>query len=248
MIRNKKKIIEKLRDDEHYYGDLGKKFLSNSNIKKLAEDPLNLYEDIKQTPPLIMGRYFHHRILEPEKAKKYEIVEVKSRNTLVYKDLLFDSPDDMLLLKHESEIIDDCVKVLEDNEVVDFFVKQGDVEYEVPNLVELGGEVWKCKADVLNHSEKLIIDLKTTSNILNFKKSADIYNYDSQAYIYSEAFGYEFLFIVIDKTTKQVGIFDCSKEFIERGRQKVLKAVDDFRRFYKDPEFDQKNFFISDTL
>ena len=36
-----KKIIEKLRQDEHYYGDYGKQFLSNSDIHillKILED------------------------------------------------------------------------------------------------------------------------------------------------------------------------------------------------------------------
>ena len=30
---NKENVIEKLRNDEHYYGDFGKKYLSNSDIK-----------------------------------------------------------------------------------------------------------------------------------------------------------------------------------------------------------------------
>lgn len=32
-------IIEKLRDDNEYYGDFGKQFLSNSDIKVLKENP-----------------------------------------------------------------------------------------------------------------------------------------------------------------------------------------------------------------
>jgi len=31
--------IEKLRDDEQYYGDFGRQFLSNSDIGKLLNDP-----------------------------------------------------------------------------------------------------------------------------------------------------------------------------------------------------------------
>ena len=38
------KIIEKLRDDEHYYGDFGKKYLSNSDISALLKNPLNPLE------------------------------------------------------------------------------------------------------------------------------------------------------------------------------------------------------------
>ena len=38
----KENVIEKLRDDEHYYGDFGKKYLSNSDISALLTNPLAL--------------------------------------------------------------------------------------------------------------------------------------------------------------------------------------------------------------
>ena len=33
----KQEIIDKLRDDEHYYGDFGKQYLSNSDISTLLK-------------------------------------------------------------------------------------------------------------------------------------------------------------------------------------------------------------------
>ena len=33
------KVIEKLRDDKHYYGDFGKQYLSNSDIGSLLNNP-----------------------------------------------------------------------------------------------------------------------------------------------------------------------------------------------------------------
>ena len=108
--------------------------------------------------------------------------------------------------------------------------------------------MWKGKADIINHNEKLVIDLKTTADITKFKWSASKYNYDSQAYIYSELFGYEMIFIVIDKNTQQLGIFDCSPEFYAKGRDKVQRAVDAYRLFYKNKDFDPKQYFINKTL
>ena len=61
----------------------------------------------------------------------------------------------------------------------------GSVEYEQPGIIELEGQMWKGKADIVNHDEKLIIDLKTTADLQKFRYSASKYNYDSQAYIYS---------------------------------------------------------------
>ena len=122
------------------------------------------------------------------------------------------------------------------------------IEYEVPMITELFGNKWKGKADIVNHEEKLIIDLKTTADIEKFQYSANKYNYDSQAYIYSKLFGYEFLFIVIDKNSHQIGMFDCSPQFYERGEEKVRKASEAYDLFYKTKDFDPKQYFISKTL
>ena len=34
-------ILEKLRDDDNYYGEFGRQFLSNSDIYKLLNNPLS---------------------------------------------------------------------------------------------------------------------------------------------------------------------------------------------------------------
>ena len=71
--------------------------------------------------------------------------------------------------------------------------------------------MWKGKADIINHDEQLIIDLKTTSDIEKFRWSASKFNYDSQAYIYRHLFGYDMLFIAIDKNTHHVCNIICTK-------------------------------------
>jgi hypothetical protein len=134
------------------------------------------------------------------------------------------------------------------NEVCRDLIRSGNVKYEQPEITELEGQMWKGKADIVNHDEKLIIDLKTTADITKFKYSASKYNYDSQAYIYSKLFGYEMLFIAIDKNTHQIGIFDCSPEFYERGKDKVQRAVQAYELFYKSEDFDPKQYFLTKTL
>jgi hypothetical protein len=56
------------------------------------------------------------------------------------------------------------------------------------------------------------------------------------------------LFIVVDKKTHQIGIFDCSPEFYQRGADKVEKAVEAYNLFHKDENFDPTNYFINQTL
>jgi hypothetical protein len=215
----KEKIIEMLREDEHYYGDFGKQYLSNSDISTLLKNPLALKEPSKTNAHFLVGGYFHTAILEPDKLKKFKIVDSSSRNTKVYKEM---SGGEMCLLQHEVDLVD--------------------------NLISTFGQMWKGKADVVNHNEKLIIDLKTTSDLDNFKWNAKKYNYDSQAYIYRKLFGYEFIFIAIDKKSGQIGLFDCSDKFYSSGEEKVEKASEAYDLFYNTEGFDPHQYFINQTL
>ena len=239
------KIIEKLRDDKHYYGDFGKKYLSNSDISALLKNPLALGKQQAPRPAFLVGGYFHTCILEPDKLQKYTVIPSSTRNTKVYKEM---SGGELCLLQHEVDEIELLSDTVLANDICKGLIRDSNTEYETPGIKKLEGEMWKGKADIINHNEKLVIDLKTTADINKFKWSASKYNYDSQAYIYSEIFGYEMLFIVIDKNTKQIGLFDCSPEFYAKGKDKVQRAVDAYRLFYKNKDFDPKQYFINKTL
>ena len=95
---------------------------------------------------------------------------------------------------------------------------------------EVNGMLFKGKADVV--TDEYIIDIKTTSSLLDFKFSAKKYHYDSQAYIYSTILNKPIKFVVIDKSTHLVGIFNTSEEFLLRGSAKVDKAIDIYEEYY----------------
>jgi len=251
---NKEKILQKLKIDEDYYGEFGNQFLSNSHVGRLLKDPLNAFEPSKPSPAFLIGGYFHTCILEPDKLEKFKVVKSTNRNTKAYKDVaggelcLLQQEVDMIELMREKVMANDiCRDLIQGDSIYDANAKDM-IEYEVPMITELFGNKWKGKADIVNHEEKLIIDLKTTADIEKFQWSANKYNYDSQAYIYSKLFGYEFLFIVIDKNSHQIGMFDCSPQFYERGEDKVRKASEAYDLFYKTKDFDPKQYFISKTL
>jgi len=242
---NKETILQRLKNDEDYYGDFGNQFLSNSHVGKLLKDPLNVFKPSKPSPAFLVGGYFHTCILEPDKIDKYKVVKSSTRNTKEYKDV---SGGELCLLQKEVDEIELMRDKLMGNDICKDLITLGNVDYETPGVTELFGNTWKGKADIVNHDEKLVIDLKTTGDIDRFKWSASKFNYDSQAYIYSKLFGYEMLFIVIDKTTHQIGMFDCSPEFYQRGEDKVSKASEAYDLFYKTKDFDPKQYFISKTL
>ena len=241
----KQEVIEKLKDDEHYYGDFGKQYLSNSDIKALLNNPLALGAEVAQRPAFLVGGYFHTAILEPNKLKKYRVIPSSTRNTKAYKEM---SGGELCLLQHEVDQIELLSDKVLNNKVCKSLIRSENVEYEKPGITKLEGLMWKGKADIINHDEKLIIDLKTTADLSKFKSSAYRYNYDSQAYIYSNLFNYEFIFIAIDKSTQQIGIFDCSPEFLQSGQDKVKRACEAYDLFYKTEGFEPSQYFISKTL
>jgi len=252
---DKKQILQRLKSDEDYYGDFGNQFLSNSHVSKLLKDPLNVFKPSKPSPAFLVGGYFHTCILEPDKIERFRVVKSNTRNTKEYKDvsggelcLLQKEVDEIELMRDKLMANDICRDLINGSIYGKTIRDRTGIEYEVPMVTELFGNQWKGKADIVNHEEKLVIDLKTTGDIDRFKWSASKFNYDSQAYIYSKLFGYEMLFIVIDKITHQIGMFDCSPQFYEKGEEKVSKASEAYDLFYKTRDFDPKQYFISKTL
>ena len=239
-----KKAIEELRNDSSYYGSYGSQFLSNSAVGVLLSNPKMFKVKQEPTVPMLQGSYFHTAILEPEKLANFEIVEASTRNTNIYKDA---SKGNLLLLRNECDNLDEMVRVIKSN----FFFyeniyKDGNV-YEEPAIMELFGHKFKGKADIV--TDEIVIDIKTTSKISDFRWSAKKYNYDSQAYLYQQFFDRPLTFYVIDKATHELGVFEPSAEFLLGGREKVLRAVEVYEKFFGDsPKEDINNFFIREDL
>ena len=63
-------------------------------------------------------------------------------------------------------------KIMSNDICRDLIRGQGNVITKNLGLKKIGGHMWKGKADIINHDEKLIIDLKTTADISKFQYSA----------------------------------------------------------------------------
>lgn len=240
-------ILEQLRNDENYYGALGKQFLSNSDIGTLLSNPKNFGKSRPDNKSFAEGRYFHQLLTEPDKAEVAHMVDASNRNTKIYKDYCDANGLDFALLKSEVEAVETWTSTMKSN--IDFYdaiYAEGN-QYEVPAITNLFGREWKGKTDILGADE--LIDLKTTSDIKKFRYSAYAYNYDSQAYIYQQLFGKPLVFYVIDKITLQLGIFRPSAGFIESGERKVRDAVEVYNRFFGPDAWDDVvNHYIQESL
>lgn len=235
-------ILEQLKDDSHYYGRLGSHYLSNSKIGTLLTRPKLFLEKEETTVPMVMGRYFHTAMLEPEKLDNFQFVSASNRNTNIYKDAAKGSPEPIMLTK-EKEQMDFCIGEMKRNkEFADLIYAEGN-KFEEPMIKEIFGVEWKGKADIV-HAD-FILDIKTTSDIHKFAKySAKKYNYDSQAWLYQQFFDRPMKFLVVDKTTGELGIFDVTDEFLDGGEGKVYRAVEVYNKFFGENATDDVNEYI----
>lgn len=240
-------VLDKLRSDEHYYGEFGRQYLSNSDIGVLLKNPKMFRVPREDSKALAEGRLFHQLLLEPEKAKQVVHIDVSSRNTNAYKDMCKTLGVDFLMLTNEVQSIAAMAGAMRSNIMFyDAIYADGNV-YEQPAVMEHEGLMWKGKADIVG--SEYIIDLKTTSDIHKFKYSAKLYNYDSQAYLYQQLFGKPLLFFVVDKETHQLGIFRTTEDFIRGGLTKVRQASKVYTRFFGDNASETpQNHFIDEIL
>jgi len=232
--------IEKLQDDTFYYGDYGRKYLSNSDIIKLLKNPTQFRIPQVRTKPMLVGSYFHTAMLERDKLDNFTVVDVASRSTKAYKEVC--PPNDILLLKKEQEEVMSWVDKMTSNIEIHDLIYADNNKFEVPMVDNIMGNWWKGKADIIH--DDYIIDVKTSSDIDKFMYSAKTYNYDSQAYIYQRMFNKPMLFIVICKTSQRLGIFECSADFVQGGQNKVQAATEVYTKFFSDEKTANINNYI----
>lgn len=236
------KQIELLKNDFNYYGEFGKQFLSSSDMKVLNEQPDKFHADEKgNNLPLLKGSYFHTMILEPEKIGNHIIFDGASRNSKAYKD--FEVDYGFCLLQKEVDELNNLFLAIRKKDIIKQLLN-AEGESEVPMITEIHGKLFKGKADRLNHSAKLCIDIKTTADIERFKYSAREYYYDCQAYIYNKHFGYDVIFIVCCKKRQTVKIFTCSEDFYKSGEDRLINALRNYNTFYSEDSLEDVEQFV----
>ena len=105
--------VAKLKDDEMYYGEFGRKWLSNSDISMLMNNPTMFRKGKSDSKAMVMGRYFHWAILEPHKAESIMCIDSTTRSTKIYKEATRDG--NMALLCHEKDQVDKMVDAIKGN-------------------------------------------------------------------------------------------------------------------------------------
>jgi len=245
----KDELLDKMSDDSFYYGQLNKLALSSSSIKLLVDSPKKYYYVTKygqqESQGLRDGTLLHTLILEPEKWDQFHFVDVKSKNSKAYREAKEEFGTVYTITeKNNAERIADAV--LRNTEAINLLNKS---EFEVPMIGNIMDVPFRGKADILG--ENRICDIKTTSDIKAFPYSAAKYGYDIQVYIYCQLFDIhytDFKFLVVDKGSLDIGVWDVSEEFYLKGKDKTKYGIETYKDFFmqEDPELD--NYVIKGTL
>jgi hypothetical protein len=230
----KEEILAEMYNDEFYYGHLGKHALSSSSLKMILKSP-KTYRNVTKygdpnsdSPALAQGKLVHWMILEPHKVDKLHFVDASTKNTKVYKEAKAEHGE-VFLAKEKSAAERIADAVLRNEAALKLINKS---EFEVPAIEMIEGLPFRAKADILR--DDTIIDLKTSADLNTFRYSADKYGYDLQAYMYKRMFkAKDFKFLVVDKGSTDIGIFETSDDFIKRGEEKFFQAVENYKYFFE---------------
>lgn len=236
---DKSVLIDKMNDDSFYYGECGKTMLSSSAAKLLLDSYKKYFyitkygDNSKPSQALIDGWLFHTAILEPHIFAKQIFVDIKGKNTIKFKEAQKEYGADVRLFtvaeRDRAERLADGF--LKNSVLVEYLNK---AEFEVPIAGDLMGLPFRGKADVITQSGG-IIDLKTTTNISQFKWSAKNYCYDLQCYIYCNLFNVsykDFHFIAIDKDSLVPKFCYVSEQFYYEGEKKCAQAIEEYNSNY----------------
>jgi len=229
---SKSELIEKMYDDDFYYGFLGENALSSSSIKDLLDGryfdkSVELASATKEA--FKIGRLIHLAVLEPERIAEQHIGG-NTRASKEYKQLVEEvgSSDNVYTNRMVEKATRFADKVWEDNAWL--FNKKG-LHCELPEIGIVDGLPFRGKADMIVKSEgerNVIVDLKTTSNLAMWQDSAIRYSYDIQLYIYCILFSVkpeDFYWLAMCKRNGDSKLFRGSDTLYQTGREKTLEAI-----------------------
>ena len=245
-------ILKRMEDDSFYYGHLGQHALSSSSLKKLLQSPRAYQSSLRyseSSQALRDGQLVHLSILEKHKLKDLVIIEgTKARKE--FKDAVAEHGEHKVFTESEVNNAYWIADAVHSNQEAMFLLSGCD--YEVPGVAMIEGIAHRAKADAITKDRSVIIDIKTTSSdISEFKWSAKKFNYALQASLYLKIFGaQEFIFLVVQKDTKDIGIFTCSDEFLSYGAVDVQAGIQIYKDFFLQPNSDEliKNNVIRGVL
>jgi len=237
--------MAKMSDSDYFSVDA----ISNSDFRLLKESVLH-YENKDLFPfsnaSVELGRAVHKLVLEPETFNNDFVIEEfegcdLNKNSNAYKDARkawLSCVGDRAIISSDTF---EQVKLMARNvKAIAGGLLQGGVA-EHAFFAEFDGVKVKCKADYYNQYLGLVIDLKTTASISDFKKSILEYGYGTQSAFYMDVInkaGYKakrFVFILVESVAPyMVSVQEMNIESVEEGRAIYGEYLDTWKKYKKD--------------
>lgn len=249
--------------DAFYYEFMGlDKVLSYSSAKYLLESPKwFLHKKTKpdpETQALRDGRLVHAQILEPQKYDTFEFVDTSTKSTKKWKLAVEEFGKANTFTLKEKYMNNRISSAFLQNDRCVSFMKGSSVE--VSGLYVQDEIPFRGKADILRAGE-FVADVKTTGSGLKditlksgevvnqFSFAVKDYHYDLQAYLYTQMFNCnDFYWLVVDKSTTDIGVFKASEETLATGKIKLDAAVQIYKAFFIDELVDLSQYHKTDTI
>ena len=239
------------------------KALSNSSLSVLKRSPTEFYKRFitgemkgQESEAMLLGSAVHMLALEPERFDAEYVVLDGPINPQTGKPYGRDTKKFTQWL--DAEMMQQCRKILIREEFAESLAiakafqahptiaaimalraeKLFESEYAMLWVEDDGSELdLKCKIDFVCPSERLIVDLKTTSDPSPYawSWSAEDFGYHRQAAIYSDAmeakYGepFRFLFgVVRSKEPYEAAVYELDAESIQRGRVEYEALIEEY--------------------
>tara|TARA_R110000796_G_scaffold31086_2_gene82673 strand:+ start:3982 stop:4731 length:750 start_codon:yes stop_codon:yes gene_type:complete len=237
----------------------GRDYFSPSQLKKLFVSVSSLTSYLKKkwatTSSMTLGTLVHCLILEPEEfSKRYIILDdrdvckeiggARPSSTKKYKDWLSavaeDNKGKEFVSMKDMAIANKILKKCKDTGIIDEWFTDGKAEVTVKGVAKGYDDEFDGLCIIDYDTDFVSIDLKTTSKPLSkFKYDANELGYDIQASITNSLNSKEFIFVVVQTVEPyDIGIYTCSEFFMNRGREKVNTALNNYK-FYEDENSSQ---------
>ena len=232
-VWTQEEILPLMFDDSFYYGYLGKNALSSSSFKTI----LNSWEDYQlevaglgpEIPKQALrdGRLIHLAVLEPHRIDDLTIID-STKGSKLFKEAVAERNEAEVYTTRE---LNKCMS-LASNVPLDFdaWCLLDKAQFELPAINMIEGLAVRGKADIIKDNGKHIIDLKTTSDSSRFEQSINHWSYDLQGALYLRLFNADrFSFIILDKRTGEVLTRELTTAEIQRGEDKLMKAINIYK-------------------
>ena len=230
----------------------GKNYFSPSQLKKLyisiGQLQAYLTKQFTGTDAMKLGSAVHCVLLEPfDFDNRYivlddskivaEIGGARPTATKKYREWFnefeAENKGKIFLTRKEKDIIDKIKQKCDISGITDTYFDSGEAENKITGTVIDFDQQFDALCIVDYDTEFMSVDLKTTSKPLHkFRYDANELGYDIQARLTNAINGKEFVFVVVQTVEPyDIGVFTCSESFMDRGKMKINKALDNYTEY-----------------